>query len=255
MHFSPLRLFFVSLAGVAVAVVGGYMLMRHVTPAATPSATTEHATSSLSGATYTLNVIPTTPAPDPKKPIAFAASVSTEVRAQLAERLVDIQAKLAAKPEDFSSWVALSNVHKQGGDYATAVDILNYLSQVSPKNFISFYNAGDLYQNFIKDYPKAETNYLAAIANTPTNPEPYRSLYTLYTYQYKTDTTSAERILLKGAEAIPQATDLRILLAQYYRAHNQPTQAGQQYDLAIAAAQKAGNTALVAQLQAEKAQP
>jgi Tfp pilus assembly protein PilF len=92
------------------------------------------------------------------------------------------------------------------------------------------------------------------MANTPTNPEPYRSLYVLYTYQYKTDTTSAERILLKGIEATPQAIDLTVLLAQYYRAHNQPTQAAQQYDVAIAAAQKAGNTALAQELQAEKAQ-
>ena len=82
------------------------------------------------------------------------------------------------------------------------------MTKASPTNPVAFQDLGDLYQTYKVNYPKAETNYLLAVSLQPTNIDLYRKLYTLYKYQYKTDTTAAADILVQGLKANPNNPDL-----------------------------------------------
>jgi Tfp pilus assembly protein PilF len=105
--------------------------------------------------------------------------------------------------------------------------------------------------NFLKDYSKAEQAYLSAIKADPAGAGAYRDLASLYDNLYKKGEGAGEAILKKGVAASPDSVDLRVILARYYKDAGRTAEAKEQYQAAIAAANKAGQTEVAAQIQTE----
>lgn len=118
---------------------------------------------------YTVKEIPVTSnapkAPDYTTPIQFSASggLNTEQKAAIEAKAVSLRAQLAKNASDYDAWLALGAVFKTAGDYAGAAKIWGYVSLAWPTDAVAPGNLGDLYMNFIKDYPKADASYLGAI--------------------------------------------------------------------------------------------
>ena len=104
---------------------------------------------------------------------------------------------------------------KIGGDYEGARQAWEYVTKAGQEEIrgIAHGNLGDLYMNFLKDYPKAEANYLEAIKINPAFIDYYRTLATLYTHLYKTGTSAAADIIKQGLKANPGNPDLLKLQA------------------------------------------
>ncbi len=154
--------------------------------------------------------------------------------------------------DDMNRLIQKGTDYKKAGDYANAAKTWESVSSMWPQNIISFNNLGDLYMNYLKDYPKAEKNYLQHITNRSDDPNAYRTLFELYTTtSYKPSSTAAEDILKKGIANNTQAYDLNILLARYYKAAGRTAEAKAQYDLAIGIVTRQGNASLAAQIDEE----
>lgn len=194
---------------IVLAAVGGGAYYLTVRPAATapgqqatstPSGTT--ATTSTSGASNSGGATPTLVTPDYKKPIAFSVDIAPDIRTQLNAELKTVQGQIAENPLNPGPWINLGTLHKQGGDYANAELYWLYVTTAYRGKLVPYYSLGDLYENFLHDYAKAEVNYKAAIKTDPQNVNAYASLYTMYHYTLKDDTKAAA-ILADGLKANP----------------------------------------------------
>lgn len=90
-----------------------------------------------------------------------------------------------------------------------------------------------------------------AIKNSPGNILSYKGLYELYTFSYKQNTSAAEDILLEGISNNPDAIDLMVLLAFYYKETGEAERAAGYFNSAIEEAKKRGNDELVSTLEKE----
>jgi tetratricopeptide (TPR) repeat protein len=157
---------------------------------------------------------PSAKAPSLDGAIVVSSSLDPDVAKIVRTNLESLTAQLKDNPEQLRLWIQLGGYRKMGGDYAGARDAWEYVAAAAPSNFIAFNNLGDLYMNFLKDYPKAEQNYKQLIVLRPDYIDGYRNLYTLYHYLYRTDTTAAADILQEGLKNNPGNKDLLGLQAQ-----------------------------------------
>ena len=211
---------------------------------------------------YTVKEIPVTnsapKAPDYNAPLVFYASsgLTAEHQASLQPRATELRAQLAKDPYNYTSWLALGRTYKTAGDYAQAEKIWKYVSLQWPTDDVVLGNLGDLYMNFIKDYPKADASYLGAIRNNPRQTNAYRNLFQLYSSMYTTHASAAEDILKKGIQNNPEALDLYVLLARHYRDSGRTAEAIAEYNMAIVIARgqtNAGAAGILADIIAEQA--
>ena len=193
----------------------------------------------------------TTPPPDFNKPLVFSADLTADVRAILLSRWQASVVALKKDSHDAETWIGLGALRKIAGDYSGAASAWEYASLLSPKNATSFNNLGDLYMNYLHNYPLAEKNYLTAISNQSTNPAYYSALATMYTSLYKKGTGADEAILLKGIKANPKSIDLQVLLARLYTHEGKTAQAKASYQAAITNATSQNKPDIATQIKAE----
>ena len=159
-----------------------------------------------------VTIVPDTGSPVPQPnldhQVVYSPNVSPEVVAVLKTRIAAAVTILKKDPSRGDQWLELGFDYKTAGDYNAAEAVWLYLTKVSPNSKVAFQDLGDLYENFLKNYPKAESNYLAALKIDPRNIDIYRDLYMMYKYQYKTNTTAAADILVQGLQANPNNPDL-----------------------------------------------
>ena len=142
---------------------------------------------------------------------------------------------LEADPDDWQSLLRLGAIKKSIGDYQGAEQAWLRVGELRPGNSVSFNNLGDLYANFLKDYPKAEENYKIALENSRAeaiNTTYRRSLFEFYLY-YNQELDKAEALLLEGLTDQPENLDLLILLAAFYRDQGQKDKAIEYYQKAL----------------------
>jgi len=227
------------------------------TTASSTTATTSEQSSTTGGVTgtghYTVKILGTVPAaPDFKSPLVCASTIAAAQCAQLQSQAAAIAGQLVKTPEDFGEWIGLGGVRKNAGDYQGAISAWHYMTVLYPTDATAFANLGDLYANYLKDYSKANANYLAAIKINPGSSDWYRNLFTLYTTTtYKPSATAAEDILKAGIAANTKAVDLQVLLARYYKSQGRTADASAEYQAAITNAQSQGNQPLATQIQQE----
>lgn len=141
-------------------------------------------------------------------------------------------------------WIELGTWRKFVEDYEGARIAWEYAAAISPTSPIAFINLGDLYHYYLKDYKKAEDNFLRAVNSDARFTDGYLRLFKLYTESYKMNTSAAPDILKRGIENNPSAQDLIFELASYYKKNNNLTEAKVYYNKALDLARKDGNTAL-----------
>ena len=214
-------------------------------------------TSASSSSGYTVHLITggkAPVAPNYKTPLVFTdPSVTADEQTSMQAQFAQVQAVIAANGQDFNSWIELGDLRKEAGDYAGAALDWQYMSALYSDNIVSNANLADVYTNYLHDYPKAAAAYKAAIVNNPKQTYLYQDLFQLYTNQYPQSTATIEGVLKQGITAVPQATDLMVTLARYYKSTGDMTDAKAEYGVAIASAQSQGQTALVTQIQKEEA--
>lgn len=211
---------------------------------------------SATGTGYTIEEIPiekAIPPPDYNREVKFAPGTSEEVKKAVMLNVAELTARLKKSTLDFDAWLSLGSVYKIAGDYEGARVVWEYLGAVSPGNYPSFANLGDLYHHYLKDYAKAEANYKKAIGNEKSYIDGYRSLYELYRYSYPGKGTEAAAILKKGIAANPANAGLVVVLAAFYRDMGDKENALLYYDKAITLAASQGDRELVSALEADKA--
>lgn len=148
------------------------------------------------------------------------------------DRFDTAKKRLEANADDFNAWYAAGLMKKFVCDYAGARDIWEYANSIRPKNSIAFAALGNLYGYFLKDFEKAEVNYLKAIENEEAfkklqaenkapeyavNTEYYRNLYELYRAKGAAKDAQALGILLRGLKVEPKEANLTVVLASHYR--------------------------------------
>ncbi len=144
----------------------------------------------------------------------FAATLDVSVQQAIQKNIDADIVRIKKDGANFNAWLDLGFQYKIAGDYNEAGAVWTYLTAIAPQSYIAFANLGDLYQNFLHDFPKAEVNYLQAVKLSPTTIDLYRNLYTLYRYQYKTNTTAAADILVRRLKNNPNNPDLLALQKQ-----------------------------------------
>jgi hypothetical protein len=147
--------------------------------------------------------------------INISPTLDPQAQTILRQKEETLITELKAAPTRVDLWLQLGVDRKIGSDYQGAADAWNYVAKVGPAslNYIAYGDLGDLYMNFVKDYPKAETNYKAAIAINPKVIDYYRALSGLYVSFYKTGTGAANAIVAEGLKANPNNPDLLQLQA------------------------------------------
>lgn len=206
---------------------------------------------------YTITPIPVeNPAVGVKAPalnrqVVFKGDISLEAKSILANNIARLTASLKGDTTRFGDWLELGIQYKIAGDYEGAKEAWEYASALSPNNYVSFSNLGDLYTNYLKNYPKAEENFKISIKNKSDYIGGYRALHELYRYSYKEKANLAPQILKEGLSKNPKSTDLMVLLAQYYKETGDKDTARTYYQKALTEAKAQGNTSLAVLLEQE----
>lgn len=194
-------------------------------------------------------------APSLVRKVSFSQDLPREARGILKDKIAKLQTSLSKNYDDFAGWMNLAIQYKTAGDYDGAREIWEYESYLHPNESISLHNLGDFYHRHLKDYARAENYYKRAIDADPTQAISYLALHELYRYSYKQNTSAAVDILKTAIARVKgnQIIDLYSALGSYYEDKKDYSNAIIYYTKARDAAQKAGNTALVVQLDAQLA--
>ncbi len=168
---------------------------------------------------YTVEVVPLPEAPSlegmPKlrRPVVFSAAFSEEARGLMRQKIDTSIVALEKNPQSFDEWMHMAILRKTVDDYEGAREIWEFLTRVNPRNFGPFANLGSLYAFDLKDAPRAEKNFTAALALWTKDISVWRNVYDFYRYVRKDD-EKAKQTLRDGIEAT-KSPDLQYLLDHY----------------------------------------
>lgn len=176
-----------------------------------------------------------------------ATTTTSGATSTVAARSGDIQILTTAQ-----AYVMQARDQKNAGNYAGAIATLNKALVIDPKDVVVNNNLGDLYMFFAKDYVQAEAAYKRVLASDPKYLDAYRHLLDLYTTtSYKPTNTAAADIVAAALKVSPNAYDLQVVLARWYRDTHNYAQAKAEYQLALDNAKRQNLTTAAAQIEAE----
>lgn len=184
--------------------------------------------------------------------LSYPGSISADIKAKIEETFAEDIKQIKAD-NNINAWADLAVLRKITEDYKGSAEIWIYISKRYPTYAGPYAALGDLYGNYLKDYPKAETNFLKALSLDPRNTDMYVDLYNLYRGPFPKSNTAAEDILKRGITATGGVYQLHVELARYYTSKNRIVEAKAAYDAAIANAKAQGNVEAATQIEAEKA--
>jgi hypothetical protein len=138
---------------------------------------------------------------------ATGAIINPEAKAAAIEKIKLLQTQLKNNVRDLQSWLDLGIYQKMAGDYEGAILSWKYAGKLSPTNYISFANLGNIYAYFMKDNAQAETYYKEAISKGPTQSYLYTQLAEIYRDIFK-DLNKARAIINQGLSKIPNDPNL-----------------------------------------------
>lgn len=104
--------------------------------------------------------------PNLDRQISFATNINFEesVKGTLTAKIKGLQSTLKADPTNFPAWIDLGIYYKMIGDLNGAIDIWVYATKLSPTDFVSRGNLGNLYAYNLKDMVMADVYYRQAIS-------------------------------------------------------------------------------------------
>ena len=190
--------------------------------------------------------------PSLERPLTFPENFPAEARTAIETNTARLKSDLEADPGNISAWLDLAIQYKAVNDFDGAVEIWKYLAEAKD-NSIAYYNLGNIYHLYLKDFPTSERYYHKAIEMTPSMPLNYVGLHELYRYSYKQDSNLAIETLNEGMENTDERgrVDLYIALAAYHLEKGETSRALLAYTEARALAVELGNTALVNSLDSQ----
>jgi Tetratricopeptide repeat len=186
------------------------------------------------------------PVPSLKRPITFSQGFNPDAEQKMTTGITYLESVLSKDPTSASStisWLELGVDREIIGDYQGADQAWEYVSKLYPTEEVAWYDLGDLHTNYLKDYPRAESEFETAISLRPSDTNAYMGLFTLYEYSYKVGTTAAADTLIAGIKAT-NSVDLMTTLAGYYADKGDTSDALKYYNQALAQAVALKNTAL-----------
>ena len=186
-----------------------------------------------------------------KQIIFYNNDLPEDAKILLREKITKLINNLKENNDLFSDWLSIGVNYKIAGDYESARDAWEYVSAIRPSSSVSFSNLGDLYHYYLKDFPKAEKNFLQAIENDKQKTDVYIPLHELYKYSYKQNTTLVTDVLFEGLKEEPRNINLLITLAAYFKEIEDIVNAKKYYTQARDEAQKLKNTQLTELLNKE----
>jgi len=152
--------------------------------------------------------------PDLNKEIVIGANISEQTKNAAIEKIKEITAQLKKDYDRREEWLNLGIWRKTIGDYEGAKEAWEFVTLIRPTDAVAFHNLGDLYSQYLIDFPKAEQYYLAAIAKEPGTPFYYVKLHEFYRYFVK-KLDLAENILVQGIKATGGDSALKNILEAY----------------------------------------
>lgn len=145
-----------------------------------------------------------------------ATDLTEENRQKYLKQLKDSQETVVKfNFDNLQALNAVAQLKKLLGDLEGARIAWEYANVIRPNNSLSFSNLAALYHYDLKQYDKAEKNYLISIVNDPDDINTIRNLFELYYYSIK-DNAKAEGLLLKSIEDNPDSADLYALSGSFY---------------------------------------
>ncbi|MBU6142072.1 tetratricopeptide repeat protein [Patescibacteria group bacterium] len=141
-------------------------------------------------------------------------NLSDSVQQMALQKIKDSTDMLRANYNYANPWYDLSAYRRMIGDYNGAIDDLLFVTKIRPDDFVSLHDLGDIYA-FLKDYPKAESYYLASISKNPQNSDAYVALAAIYQYNDTANASQIVPLLQKGIAADPKDARLLITLGEY----------------------------------------
>lgn len=185
-------------------------------------------------------------APSLERPLTFPDNFPAEARAAVETNIATLKADLATDPDNTSAWLDLAIQYKAIDDFEGAIEIWKYLAE-GKGNQIAYYNLGNTYHLYLKDFANSEKYYRKAIDLSPSTSLNYIGLHELYRYSYKQDSNLAVEVLNEGMENTDNRgkVDLYVTLAAYHLEKGETSRALLAYTEARALAERLGNTALV----------
>jgi tetratricopeptide (TPR) repeat protein len=176
--------------------------------------------------------------------------ITDDERGALERTIAEAEAILAVDAQNFSTHVTLARAKADLGDLDGAAEVYRKMNQRFPRNFLSFQNLGNLYEE-TERYEFAAEQFFHAIDNAPRDPHQYRNIVNLYTYKLTERREDIPRILQKGLAELPGSVDLMAMMATYYRDTGDRDEAIRWYELLLVFDQE--NESIISEVQALKA--
>lgn len=192
-------------------------------------------------------------APSLDAELSISADLPEDVRTLVVASVEKLKSELREDSTKVAAWLDLAIRYKTAGDFDGAVEIWEYLAAQYPTDPVPPHNLGEYYFHTVKDYPRAEQQYLTAITIAPEFSINYLDLHDMYRYVYKQDTTAAADILKEALIKIDgsQSIDVLLALARYYESKGDIESARANYTLARDVAKKLKNAPLVERIEVE----
>jgi tetratricopeptide (TPR) repeat protein len=167
------------------------------------------------------------------KPLLFKNNLSDKEKELFKKKNDELTGLIRQNYDYINAWHDLGSYRKLMGDYEGAIEAWNFIGLIRPKDYISYHNLGELYGFYLKDYEKAEQNFLKSINNNPANIDGYLQLVTVYEYGYAEKAAEAENVLLLGIKSNPTDPNIKIALGEYYQKQNKISEAIKYFEEAL----------------------
>lgn len=141
------------------------------------------------------------------RPIAFSGTIDPQMKQIIPQKVAELQQTLKNNPKDVGAWITLGMYYKVAGDYEGAKLYWTYVSKISPTDFISLGNMGNMYAYQLRDVTTAQEYYNKAIKNGPTQIYLYIQLAEILR-DFNQDMVGAKAVIDRGLVANPNDTDL-----------------------------------------------
>ncbi len=143
----------------------------------------------------------------------FPESYKAKLRAELGT----LAKKVASGDAGLDDWLRIGVIKKVFRDFNGARDAWEYAASVYTLNSLPFYNLGDLYGSYLKDFPKAESAFEHAIKLDPKKAGFYTSFAEFYRYFYTVKKDLVISTIESGLKQLPNDPILLMYLGSYYR--------------------------------------
>lgn len=159
------------------------------------------------------------------RPILVKIQISDSSRKNALAKLDELIKLIKDKYDYANAWYDLGAYRMIIGDYDGAVDAYKFVPLIKPGDYVGYANLGDIYTNYIKNYPLAEENFLKAIQNNSAYISAYAELANLYENNFDDGRKKSENLLLLGINSNPQDLYLKIKLAEFYERSGRKSEA------------------------------